>query len=99
MEIFLTLMNTDSISRDTCGTEHVPLIHELIFGFHGWGSILKADSILRDTDSISRDTDFTSSTYDSTYTGTHSSYTHTEMTRLSQPCDKVVTTMSTLTRL
>ena len=24
---------------------------------------------------------------------------HTEMTRLSQPCDKVVTTMSTLTRL
>ena len=25
--------------------------------------------------------------------------THTEMTRLSQPCDKVVTTMSTLTRL
>ena len=26
-------------------------------------------------------------------------YTHTEMTRLSQPCDKVVTTMSTLTRL
>ena len=29
----------------------------------------------------------------------HCVVSHTEMTRLSQPCDKVVTTMSTLTRL